>query len=78
MSLWKLPRRRFVKVHQKERSLIKDAIEKYYWEQLHSFTINDILKHLKQENNIDCPYQLIRKIVKDDVKLSYKNLFHVQ
>ena len=72
MSLWKLPRRRFVKVHQKERSLIKDAIEKYYWEQLHPFTINDILKHLKQENNIDCPYQLIRKIVKDDVKLSYK------
>ena len=26
MSLWELPRRRFVKVHQKERSLIKDAI----------------------------------------------------
>ena len=72
MSLWKLPRRRFVKVHQKERSLIKDAIEKYYWEQLHPFTINDILKHLKQENNIDCPYKLIRKIVKDNVKLSYK------
>ena len=71
-NLWKLPRKRFAKVHQKERLLIKDAIEKYYLEQLRPFTIYDIWKHLKQENNIDCNFQLILKIVKDDVKLSYK------
>ena len=52
--------------------LIEEAIEKYYWEQENPFTVRDIQDSLKFNKNISCSYHQIRKIIKDNLKLSYK------
>ena len=67
-----LPKRKFLKFNQKDETIIKDAIEKYCWSQEYPFTIYDIQQHLKETNNINCSYQAIRKILKSDLKFSYK------
>ena len=72
--LEKLPRRRLVKVNQKELILIIESIEEYYWKQEYPFTINDVLEYLKETNGIDYPFQLIQRIIKDSTKLKYKRV----
>ena len=72
--LEKLPRRRLAKVNQKELTFIIESIEEYYWKQEYPFTINDVLEHLKETNGIDYPYQLIQRIIKDNIRLTYKRV----
>ena len=70
--LEKLPRRRLVKLNQKERVSVTNSIETYYCNQEYPFTINDVREHLKNTEDVDYPYQLIRGIVRNNLNLTYK------
>ena len=72
--LEKLPRRRLAKVNQNELTFIIESIEEYYWKQEYPFTINDVLELLKETNGIDYPCQLIQRIIKDNIRLTYKKV----
>ena len=59
------------KIKNKDEVVIRDAIEKYYLNQVSSFTVKDVLYYLMNSKNITWIYKTVIKIMKSSLNLLY-------
>ena len=57
------------KIKNKDEVVIRDAIEKYYLNQVSSFTVKDVLYYLMNSKNITWIYKTVIKIMKSSLNL---------
>ena len=71
-SLNNVPLRNYKKLTTTQQVIIIDEIKKYYWEFETEFTSLDIQKHLLEKWEIVCSLRMIRRIMKNDLNLTFK------
>ena len=69
-----LPRRNIVKMNDKVKFEVKEAIEKFYWDQKFPFTVKDVQSYLLKRNKISISYNSVNKIMKNNWNLSFKKV----